>query len=82
VRQVGDQPKLYYDARSAIHQDLTVSLRGAECESILWRCQAVSQTVAKETAFLVGNPTSAEQQACRQDRLVFFFLQQAEPDFQ
>jgi hypothetical protein len=38
--------------------------------------------VEKETAFLAGNPTPAEQQACKNDRPVFFYLQIAEPDFQ
>jgi len=54
---------------------LTVSLRSAECEGILWHGKAVSQTVVKDAAFVVGNPTLAEQQACRQDRPAFFYLQ-------
>ena len=66
---------------NTLHKYLTVSLRWAECEGILRYGQAVNQTVVKEAAFHVRYPTPAEQQACRYDRPVFFYLQLAEHDF-
>lgn len=64
----------YPDSWQSVYAELSVRISFGVVELL-------SQTVVKEATFLVGNPTAAEQEACRQDRPVFLYLQLAELHF-